>query len=43
MTQVMDLLEDYFAYRGYMYLRLDGSVSITARHPSIPGPDAAAV
>ena len=31
MTQVMTILEDYFAYRGYMSLRLDGSTPAEER------------
>jgi SNF2 family DNA or RNA helicase len=31
MTQVMDILEDFFRWRGYVYLRLDGSTSAEER------------
>jgi SNF2 family DNA or RNA helicase len=31
MTRVMTILEDYFAYRGYLSLRLDGSTSAEER------------
>ena len=31
MTQVMTILEDYFAYRGYLSLRLDGSTPADER------------
>jgi Helicase conserved C-terminal domain len=31
MTQVMTILEDYFALRGYLSLRLDGSTSAEER------------
>ncbi|TYZ66168.1 hypothetical protein PybrP1_006751 [[Pythium] brassicae (nom. inval.)] len=31
MTQLMHVLEDYFAYRGFRYLRLDGSTSADER------------
>jgi SNF2 family DNA or RNA helicase len=31
MTQVMTILEDYFAFRGYLSLRLDGSTSAEER------------
>jgi ATP-dependent helicase STH1/SNF2 len=31
MTQVMTILEDYFAYRGYLSLRLDGSTPAEER------------
>jgi SNF2 family DNA or RNA helicase len=25
MTKLMDILEDYFLYKGYKYMRLDGA------------------
>src|SRR5215470_12210408 len=31
MTRVMDIMEDYFAYRGWAYLRLDGSTKADDR------------
>jgi hypothetical protein len=35
MTQVMDIIEDFFRMRGYLYLRLDGSVCAAANYPGV--------
>ena len=34
-TSLMDILEDYFAMRGYRHLRLDGSTSAKEREESM--------
>lgn len=33
MTSLMDILEDYFRWRFYAHLRLDGAVKVTHIHP----------
>lgn len=35
MTRLMDILEDYFLYRGYTYCRIDGNTSYSDREDSI--------